>query len=103
MNTNGIKFDEEKPRLELISAIATIKKARVMAFGANKYGVGNWRKGLLWSRIIGALLRHTFAYMSGEDYDLETGESHMAHAACCVDFLLEYESTRREFDDRMPK
>ncbi len=96
----GLKFDQEKPRLELISAIATYKKAEVMTIGAVKYGVDNWRQGLSWLRVLGALLRHTFAYLAGETYDQETGKSHMAHAACCCDFLLEYEETHKKFDDR---
>lgn len=96
----GRKDDSDKPRIELISAIATVKKAQVMGHGAKKYGVDNWRKGIAWLRVIGALLRHTFAYLSGETNDPETGLSHMAHAACCCDFLLEYEDTHKELDDR---
>lgn len=98
--SQGTKFDTDKPRLELISTIATFQKARVMGEGAQKYGVDNWRKGIAWSRIIGACLRHIFAWMNGEDKDPETGYSHLAHAACCIDFLLEYEFTHRELDDR---
>lgn len=99
-NPTGVKHDAGKPRIELISTIATIEKAKVMGHGAQKYGVDNWRKGLSWLRVIGALLRHTFAYLGGENNDQETGLSHMAHAACCVDFLLEYEKTHPELDDR---
>lgn len=97
---SGTKHDQDKPRLELISTIATIKKARVMGLGATKYGVDNWRKGLAWTRIAGALLRHIFAWLGGEDIDKESGESHLAHAACCIDFLLEFETTRTDLDDR---
>lgn len=99
-NVAGKKSDAGKPRLELISPIATFKKARVYTFGAEKYGKDNWRKGLAWGRVIGACLRHIFAWLSGEDNDEETGLSHLAHAACCLDFLLEYEETHKELDDR---
>jgi hypothetical protein len=99
-NTVGVKHDQGKPRLGLISSIATTKKAEVMSIGAEKYGVDNWRKGIAWSRVIDALMRHINAYNSGETLDKETGKSHMAHAACCVDFLLEYEDTHPGFDDR---
>jgi len=96
----GTKHDQSKPRLELISSIATFKKAWVYTRGAEKYGTDNWRKGIAWSRIIGACLRHIFMWLMGEDKDTETGLSHLAHAACCLDFLLEYEDTHQEFDDR---
>lgn len=99
-SSGGVKFDKDKPRVELISTIATIKKARVYGFGAEKYEINNWRKGIAWSRVIGACLRHILAWIGGENKDPETGLSHLAHAACCLDFLLEFEDTHPEFDDR---
>ena len=36
----------------------------------------------------------------GEDKDPESGLSHLAHAACCIMFLLEFEKTHPELDDR---
>lgn len=96
----GVKFDADKPRMDLLSPVALEEIAKVMTFGAKKYGDNNWRKGLAWSRVLGAALRHIFAFIRGEDVDRETGFSHLSHASCCLMFLLEYESTRREFDDR---
>lgn len=98
--TGGIKHDSGKARLELISAVATVQKAWVYTAGAEKYGQDNWRKGIAWSRVIGACLRHITAWMMGEDKDLESGSSHLAHAAVCLDFLLEFEHTHSELDDR---
>lgn len=96
----GKKYDHEKPRMELLSSIALEEIAKVMTFGARKYGDHNWRHGLKWSRVIAALLRHTFAFLNGEDKDSETGLSHLAHAGCCVMFLLEYEKRQKSYDDR---
>lgn len=98
--SDGKKFDGNKNRVDLLSTVALEKIARVMTFGATKYGDNNWRKGIAWSRVIGALMRHIFAYVRGENTDPETGLSHLAHAGCCVLFLLEYEETHRELDDR---
>lgn len=42
---------------------------RVAEFGAKKYEPWNWSKGLSRVQIIGSLLRHTFAYLRGKDYD----------------------------------
>lgn len=100
IKATGKKYDGGKPRLDLLSSKALVAIAEVMTFGATKYGDNNWRGGIKWSRVFGALMRHAWAWWSGEDKDKETGLSHLAHAGCCIMFLLEYESTRRELDDR---
>lgn len=97
---SGIKHDQGKVQAELLSPTAMLEIAKVMSFGAGKYGPHNWRGGIAWSRVLGASLRHIFAYLSGEDKDPETGLSHLAHAGCCIMFLLEYETTHKELDDR---
>jgi len=45
-------------------------------------------------------LRHLTAWWAGEDLDPESGLHHLAHAACCLMFLLEYTQTHTELDDR---
>ena len=37
------------------------------------------------------MCRHIFAWWGGEDKDPETGFSHLAHAACCLLFLMEFQ------------
>jgi len=99
-DTSGTKHDQHKIRMELLSPIALEKIAQVLTFGAQKYADHNWRKGIKWSRVLGAALRHLFAWARGEDKDPETGLSHLAHAGCCIMFLLEYELTHKNLDDR---
>jgi hypothetical protein len=99
----ALKFDSEKARVELLPFAALEETAKVLGFGAEKYGEHNWRNGFKWSRLLGALLRHTFAFIRGEDKDPETGLSHMAHAACCVLFLLEHILLKYGEDDRYTK
>lgn len=96
----ALKKDDGKPPLGLISRIALEEEAKVMAFGAAKYGTHCWRKGMDFSRLGDAALRHVFAFMDGEDKDAETGLSHLAHARCCLAFLLEYEGKKIGTDDR---
>lgn len=96
----GLKYDQGKPPMDLLSAKALTEIAKVMGFGATKYSANNWRNGIQWSRIIGAALRHIEAFNDGQDKDPETGLSHIAHASCCLMFLLEYEQTHPELDDR---
>ena len=102
-STNGgtvLKFDDGKLPLHLLSTEAMNQTAAVLQFGAEKYAAHNWRKGFVWSRPLAAALRHITAFNAGEDKDPESGLSHLAHAACCIMFLLEFEKTHKELDDR---
>ena len=96
----ALKFDQDKLPLHLLSTEALNQTAAVLAFGANKYAEHNWRKGFAWSRPLAAAMRHITAFNAGEDKDPESGLSHLAHAACCIMFLLEFEKTHPELDDR---
>jgi hypothetical protein len=98
--TAGIKLDAEKPDMSLLSSTALLKTAEVMSFGKRKYAAHNWRKGINYSRLIAAAMRHIVAYNNGEDKDPESGLSHLAHASCCIQFLIEFENTRTDLDDR---
>lgn len=95
----GVKFDGDKPRMDLLDPYAIEQLAKVLAFGAKKYDAHNWRKGIRKSRLIAAALRHLFTYMMGEDLDPESNLSHVAHAMCCCMFLLGLEH-KLELDDR---
>lgn len=97
---SALKFDSGKLPLHLLSTEAMNQTAAVLAFGADKYAEHNWRKGFVWSRPLSAAMRHITAFNAGEDKDPESGLSHLAHAACCIMFLLEFEKTRKELDDR---
>lgn len=95
----AVKFDQDKPRMDLLDPRAMEQLAKVLTFGANKYAAHNWRKGLSKSRLLAAALRHLFAYLGGQDNDPETGLSHAAHAMCCCMFILGLEH-RPDLDDR---
>jgi hypothetical protein len=96
----ALKFDQHKLPLNLLSTEALNQTAAVLAFGAQKYAAHNWRAGFAWSRPLAAAMRHITAFNDGEDRDPESGLSHLAHAACCIMFLLEFEKTHRHLDDR---
>lgn len=98
--SEGKKYDADKTRLELLPFSALEEVGKVMTFGAKKYGDYNWAAGMAWGRLIGAAFRHLFKYATGEDKDEETGLPHLAHASCCVLFLLEYSLHNRGEDDR---
>lgn len=88
--SQGIKFDSEKPRMDLIPPKGLIETAKVLGYGARKYSADNWRQvdGKDW-RYFGAAQRHLWAYHSGQKFDPETGINHLAHAICSLMFLLE--------------
>lgn len=94
------KHDRGKPRLSLIPPLAEMEFARVLTFGASKYGDNNWRLGIPWSRFLDAMMRHINAIRNGEDYDAESGLLHSAHIMCSAAFLTEYYTIHTEGDDR---
>lgn len=94
------KYDQEKPRTDLVPSSLVIEVGKVLGFGADKYADENWRSGCDWSRMYGAALRHLLAWHEGEDLDPESGLSHLAHASCCIAFLIEYQRTSTGTDNR---
>ena len=100
-NNQAIKYDSEKIRVELLPYNALLEIAKVMTIGAKKYGDNNWRKGMLWSRLYGACLRHLIAWYEGQDKDEETGLLHLAHAGCCILFLITYQLLGLGTDNRI--
>lgn len=90
--TLGVKYDSEKPRFDLIPPAAEELLAKVLTYGAKKYAPNNWKYvDNANERYIAAALRHINAHRKGEYNDDETGEPHLAHAMCCLAFLLELE------------
>ena len=99
----GVKADDGKIPFDLWSPYAIEDTAKVLQFGASKYEPYNWTKGIKYSRVFSALLRHIWAWWRGERNDTETGLHHLAHAMCCLMFLLHYEvgpTNYAEYDDR---
>jgi hypothetical protein len=99
----GRKDDSAKLPLDLIPPELLFAVAEILDFGAKKYGAYNWSKGMAWSRVFGALMRHMWAWWSGQDKDAETGKSHLWHAGCCIAFLIAYEARGTGTDDRPTK
>lgn len=97
----GNKKDTGKNQLELLSTSWILGVGHVLTFGAKKYAAHNWRQGLALSRLLGACLRHVFAFLGGQDTDPETGLSHLYRASCCLMFASElYETMPDSVDDR---
>lgn len=84
---SGIKHDQGKPRMDLLPMDALVEVAKVLTFGAAKYGDHNWEKGIEVNRLRAAQLRHDAAVEMGEMIDPESGLLHTAHKTC--DALME--------------
>lgn len=96
----GLKYDDGKLPLDLLSPYYLEGTAAILQFGAAKYAAYNWAKGMKWSRVFAALMRHMWKWWGGEEKDSETGMSHLWHASCCLMFLVHYEATRTGENDK---
>jgi hypothetical protein len=86
------KDDQGKLRMDLLSPDFLEGVAKILTLGAAKYGARNYINCKEpYERYYAALQRHLTAYARGELVDQESGESHLLHAACCLQFLYEYE------------
>ena len=94
------KFDEGKLPIHLVPSAAVEGVARVLAYGAKKYAAHNFRKGMKWSRLYSAAMRHLLAWNAGQDLDPESRLPHLEHAACCLAMLLDADRLGHGEDDR---
>lgn len=90
--TEGRKYDAGKLDYTLLPWDAVEDIIRVLDFGARKYARDNWKYVKdADNRYLAAAFRHMVAHARGEIHDPETGLPHLAHAGCCVLFLLSLE------------
>lgn len=88
----GVKYDIGKLEYDLIPPFALDAMVEILTIGAKKYAPDNWRKVPdAKRRYFAAAMRHLWAWKRGEKADKETGKSHLAHAACCIYFILDME------------
>lgn len=91
----GRKDDGGKLRYDLIPPAAEKSIVGVLTYGAKKYAPENWRKVPdAISRYHAAARRHIATWQLGEKDDAETNLPHLAHAACCLMFLLELDGSQ---------
>lgn len=89
----GVKYDSDKLEYSLLPKGVLTSILKVLSFGKKKYAADNWMKvDNPKERYYNAMQRHITQWWEGEKYDSETGENHLAHAACCLMFLLWFEN-----------
>jgi hypothetical protein len=91
----------DKPPLSLIPATALIPLSRALEQGAGKYGPYNWRRTPISASVYqNAALRHLLAWWDGEDVDVESGQSHLAHVMANCAILIDARMADTLQDDR---
>jgi len=85
----GRKDDSSKLRYSLLPVGTVNQVVQVLEFGSKKYADNNWQKvPNARTRYYDAALRHIDAWFNGDLKDNETGLHHLAHAICCLMFLM---------------
>lgn len=98
--SGGTKYDQGKPRMGLLPSVSLEEVAKVLTAGAAKYSAFNWMKGIEFDRLYDAAQRHLTAWNKGQDVDPETKITHLAHASCCILFLIWMQKFRPDLDNR---
>jgi len=98
--SEGKKNDSGKAPIHFLTREFLEGVAQAQAFGAKKYGDYNFCKGLAYTRLLDAAMRHLMAFTWGENNDNESGESHLSHAAANINMLMYTIKNHPELDDR---
>ncbi len=99
----GDRFNSSKPKWSLVDYDSLLPLVEVLEYGAKKYSPDNWKKGLSYTETVESLLRHTYAFLNGEDKDKESGIEHVGHILCNAMFLSYMIKNRSDLDDRYSK
>lgn len=97
---SGTKNDKGKPDISLIPKDAIWGMASALMFGAKKYSKHNFRKGIEYTALSSAAMRHITAWVEGEDDDNESRLSHIDHAMSSLAMLRFMITNRPDMDDR---
>lgn len=100
------KFGDAKRKVQLVPPALTLGAAVAFDEGACKYGPFNWRENEVDAMTyVGAILRHVYAYLDGEDIDPESeaGKLHLEGIAACVGILLDCTYRGDLVNNRPPK
>lgn len=112
MIERGAKEDGGKLQWRLFPFDALKEVGRVLMWGAYErpradgtkgYGANNWEHvPNARDRYFDALLRHAVGWYCGEERDAESGIHTLAHAGCCLLFLLALDLRARRATDSIP-
>lgn len=97
---NGDKHDNGKPRWSLLPCGTIAQILAVLEHGAQKYAVDNWMHVPdAERRYYDAAMRHIDAWLHGEKNDPDSGLPHIAHAVCCLLYILWFDNRKEKPSD----
>ena len=101
MSKEGMKFDQDKLRYDLLPKGTIQEVIRVLMFGSKKYADNNWQEVNDWKkRYYNAAKRHLTDewWDKGSQHDPEHGYHPLASVVCCCLFLMwfEFKEARNE-------
>lgn len=92
--------NKDKLKWSLVDFNSFEDMVKALEYGAKKYDMHNWKKGLLITEVADSMLRHLFSFLEGEDNDKESGISHIGHIQANAMFLSYMIKNKKNFDDR---
>lgn len=96
------KADAGKDRWELLPINQIQKVVKVLTDGAAKYGDNGWRSvDNPQERFYAAMMRHLYAWRTGDKIDKESGFNHMIHVICNAIFLAEFDESSENAFSKM--
>ena len=87
--------------VQYLSADFITEMARVLAFGAEKYGANNWKQAPRAEArdiYLNALLRHVLAYANGNQHCAKDGQYHLAQIAVNAMFLFYFDKIGKAYE-----
>lgn len=90
----GISYIPAFEGIPHLRARFIVEMARVLAYGAQKYGVDNWKKAPESEArdiYLNALIRHVLSYAEGSQYNYVEGQYHLAQIAVNAMFLFYFD------------
>ena len=99
----GVKHDSHKLRMSLIPNGTLAEVVKVLEFGAEKYSPDNWKHvDDARTRYFDAAQRHIMTWWDNDNQtDPESGRHHLAHAICCLLFLMWFDLAGKH-NDKLP-
>lgn len=88
------------PRLDLVPPSAVAGLAQFYQYHEATHGKQEWMRPQPFSRILGSIKRHLWAFENGQDKNLATGLPHLTHVVGLATLLNEQSYYNPEFDDR---
>jgi hypothetical protein len=96
----AMRHNEGKPKLSYImTAICALNgAAKVMMYGASKYGYNDWKKGFDKREGLDSVLRHIAAHLNGQTHDAESELPHLDLALAALLIYVDNEKLNRNHD-----